>query len=878
MAIVKKSDAAKTAVQPVKIEVTQADEKRIEEELFGTLGDAPAAPATASAVHGVSMRKISSVKKDDPDAAKQKSKLSSLKKPLVIKKKAVVTQEAVEAELAAPTVHAEEKPVTAADHSTAAAVQNIPRKDKVSTLKTLAEQQQQKEKDKEREKEKEKERHIRETLDVEARSVARLEKALTSMKVPVTPVVNEDDYEEVEEVVSEIIEEIEYEDEIVPEAVQPIKSSKDDPKAGFGAGAQGQQQRRRKKKKRKTPEDTIAAKDAVKRTMAKINVENTASRKKYRKTDDGSESEVVDDKTLFVSDFMSIAEIANQMMVKPNEVIAACMKLGIMATMNQRLDFTTIAAVVDEFGFNAQLMEEYAEESIAKESDNEDEGELTHRAPIVTVMGHVDHGKTSLLDYIRRTNVMAGEAGGITQHIGAYRVNTAHGPIAFLDTPGHEAFATMRARGARITDVIILVIAADSHVMPQTIESIDHAKAAGVKLVVAINKVDLPTANPMQIKSELTKHGVVVEEFGGNVVAIEISCKSGMNIPKLLDMVAAEAELLELKANSKKAAVGTIIEARMDSRLGTVATVLIQAGTLKTGDDFVTGAHYGRVKQMTDEHLVKIDSAGPSTPVRVLGLSGTPRAGDSFTVVENERVARDISVKRSQAEKEREIRQIKHISLDDLYSEIKQGAKDLNLVVKGDVDGSVEALSDSLAKLSTDKLKVNIVHKSVGAIKESDVLLAATANAVIIGFHVNPNSKVRELAEKEGVEIRLYKIIYEAIEALQKAIEGMLEPVKKEVIIGTAKVRETFKISKVGTIAGSIVESGTLKRSAQVRVLRNEVVVSETKVASLKRHKDDVSEVQNGFECGIMLEGFNEFQPDDIIEFFEIQMIKASSK
>jgi translation initiation factor IF-2 len=856
MAVVKKSDADKKNVHQTKIEVTAADEQRIEEELFGSLADTvPASSALLSAAHGVTSRKMSTVKKDDADI-KQKSKFSSLKKPLVIKKR---------------TVAFEEEKVADATKVATAPVSNTvipPKKDKQTTVKTLAEQLLIKEK----EKEKEKDRHTRDTLDVEARSVARLEKALTSLKVPVAPVYAEEDYEEVEEVVSEVIEEIEYEDEVVAEVV-PAKS-KDDPKAAFGNTGQ----RRRKKKKRKTPEDAIAAKDAVKRTLAKINVQDTASRKKYRKSDDGTESEEVDDKTLFVSDFMSVSEVANQMHLKPSEVIAACMKLGIMATMNQRLDFNTMAAVVDEFGFTAKLMEEYAEENIAKESDDDDVGEQVHRAPIVTVMGHVDHGKTSLLDYIRRTNVMAGEAGGITQHIGAYRVNTAHGPIAFLDTPGHEAFATMRARGARITDVIILVIAADSHVMPQTVESIDHAKAAGVKIVVAINKVDLPTADPMKIKNELTQHGLIVEDFGGNVVCVEISCKSGHNIAKLLDMVATEAELLELKANPQKAAMGTIIEARMDTRLGSVATVLIQNGTLKIGDDFVTGAHYGRVKQMTDEHLIKIEIAGPSTPVRVIGLSGTPRAGDSFTVVENERVARDISVKRSQAEKEREIRQIKHISLDDLYSEIKQGAKDLNLVVKGDVDGSVEALSDSLAKLSTDKLKVNIVHKSVGAIKESDVLLAATANAVIIGFHVNPNSKVRELAENEGVEIRLYKIIYEAIEALQKAIEGMLEPVRTEVVIGTAKVREAFKISKVGTIAGSIVESGTLKRSAHVRVLRDGVNVCETKVGSLKRHKDDVSEVQNGFECGIMLDNFNDVRVDDIFEFYEVQMIKPSPK
>ncbi len=884
--VIKKSVVSKpsseTEAGPQKINVTEQDASRMEEMLFGSAGKSEALPVKKGIIRKKAepLESVISKPSEADLEGKRKSKLIGVSKTKIIRKGAAADAEAEKEEHARLEIKAQAE-------AEAAAVVAASKVRKSDTGKAVPEKDSEKELRKKKEREKEKEREKKKEKEEQSRLDP---KALTPLAQAITVIkeetgekaaisykdfkpVEEEQYEEFEEVVEEVIEEVEYEEAFPEAAATTAKMKPDEPQAPFGARPF---QRRRRKRKRKTPEDALAAKDAVKRTMAAIHAEDTASKKRYKKTETGEVIEV-ESNVLKVSDFMSIAELANLMNVKPVEVITACMKLGIMATINQRLDFDTITAVVDEFGFAAELMEEYAQETLVKELP-EDKENLVTRATIVTVMGHVDHGKTSLLDYIRKTDVVAGESGGITQHIGAYRVNTKHGPVTFLDTPGHEAFATMRARGASITDLIILVVAADSHVMPQTIESIDHAKAAGVKLVVAINKVDLPTANTALIRNELAQHGVIVEDFGGNVVAVEISCKTGQNIPKLLEMVAAEAELLELKANPNRPAIGTIIESKMDSRLGSVATVLVQNGTLRVGDNFVTGSHSGRVKLMTDQLGNKIEEAGPTVPVQVLGMSGTPRAGDTFTVVENEKIAREISLKRSQAEKEKEQRQIKHMSLDDLYQEIKVGGfKDLNTIIKGDVDGSVEALSDALQKLSTDKLKVNIVHKSVGAIRESDVLLAATTNAIIIGFHVHPNSKVRELADKEGVEIRLYKIIYEAIEDIQKAAEGLLEPLEKEVILGQAEVRDLFKISKIGVIAGCSVIKGTIKRTGKVRLLRDSVEVVETKISSLKRLKDDVSQVEEGYECGIGLENFDDIKQGDIIEVFEIQKIKKSS-
>ncbi|MFH0920355.1 MAG: translation initiation factor IF-2 [Fibrobacterota bacterium] len=865
----KKSKTVRTApAVPAELLLEGADATKMEEELFGEMFRKPPE-------NGVQKKGI--VKRAAPVAAPVADNEATAKKALNKKlaggdekKTKIVRKSARPVTVPEPAPAPEEGPAIAPVAATAAGGRTAALRAAQAAAAAKEAEKKGKRADKEGEWKKEKPED-----KVETRALSTLEKAIReaeaagSGKKAKESTLPDDAFEEYEEVVEEIIEEVEYEDEAPAAPVEPIgKSKAEEAFGGFGG------RRRRKKRKRKNPMDAVAAKDAVKRTLAQINVADTASKKKYRRVE-GDEGEVLEaSNTVRVSEFMSVSEIANLINVKPAEAIAACMKLGFMVTINQRLDFNVIAQIVDEFGFQAELMEEYAEEVVAKDAP-EDKASLKPRPPIVTVMGHVDHGKTSLLDYIRKTNVTAGEAGGITQHIGAYRVQTVHGPVTFLDTPGHEAFATMRARGASITDLIILVVAADSHVMPQTIESIDHAKAAGVKIVVAINKVDLPNANVQTIKLELSQRGVIVEDFGGPTVAVEISCKTGQNIARLLEVVALEAEILELKANPDRPANGAILEARMDSRLGSVATVLVTSGTLRVGDNFVTGPHYGRVKLMTSEAGVKVDEAGPTVPVLVLGLSGTPRAGDTLTVVENERVARDISVKRSQAEKEKENRQIKHMSLDDLYQEIKiGGVRDVNLVVKGDVDGSVEALSDALQKLSTDKIKVNIIHKSVGAIRESDILLAATTNAVVIGFHLHPNSKVRELAHEEGVEIRLYKIIYEAIEELEKAMAGMLEPKEKEVVLGSAEVRNTFKISKVGTIAGCYVTKGLVKRSAQVRVIRDEIEITVTRISSLKRVKDDASEVTEGYECGILLDNYNDIKEKDVLEFFEIQKIK----
>ncbi|MCX7725750.1 MAG: translation initiation factor IF-2 [Chitinispirillaceae bacterium] len=629
--------------------------------------------------------------------------------------------------------------------------------------------------------------------------------------------------------------------------------------------------KKEKKKGKKREEffevDEVELKANIKKTLAKIGAR--VAKKKYKKessSQEGKENE--EKKILNVAEFVTVNELANMMNVSSADVIAKCLEFGVLATANQRLDFETIEMIADEFGYEAKLMEEYASDE--EEETAVDEKNLAPRAPVVTVMGHVDHGKTSLLDYIRKTNVIAKEAGGITQHIAAYEVETPHGSVTFLDTPGHEAFAAMRARGAQITDVIVLVVAADSGVMPQTKEAIDHARAAGVPIVVAINKIDLPTANVDKVKSELAQYNVLVEDYGGQVSCVEISAKKGIGIDKLLEVLALETELLELKADPTGPARGVVIESELDKGKGPIATVLIQKGTLHKGDCFVTGIHYGKVRELFSGRGEPIESAGPSKPVLVLGLSGTPQAGDSFKVVEDEKTAREISAKRRLAQKEREIRQIKTLSLEHLYEQMKAGSiKTLNLIVKGDVDGSVEALSNSLEKLSTEEIKVCVIHKSVGAIKESDINLAKASNAIIIGFHLSPNSKIREIAKREGVEIRAYRIIYEALDDVKKAMEGMLQPEVKEKTIGNLIVRKTFKISKVGTIAGCYVESGLVRRGDKVRIIREDIVIGESKIESLKRVKDDVREVQSGYECGVMLENFSDIRENDRIEVFE---------
>ncbi len=623
-----------------------------------------------------------------------------------------------------------------------------------------------------------------------------------------------------------------------------------------------------KKRNERVEVNEVELKANVKKTLAKIG--SGFTKKKYKKeTMERNEDEIQERKILNVSEFVTVNELSNMMSVPVSELITKCLELGLFVTINQRLDFETIELLVDEFGYSAQLMSEYASDVDELVEENI-EASMVPRAPVVTVMGHVDHGKTSLLDYIRKTNVISGEAGGITQHIAAYEVKTRHGSVTFLDTPGHEAFTAMRARGSQITDVIVLVVAADSGVMPQTKEAIDHAKAANVPLVIALNKIDLPTANPDKVKAELANYNVLVEDYGGTVSCVEISAKKGIGIDKLLEVLALETEILDLKANVEGKATGVVIESELDKGKGPIATILVEKGVLRKGDAFVTGMHFGRVRELYNELGKMVDCAKPSQPVLVLGLSGTPQAGDSFRVVEEEKEAREIAARRRLAQKERELRKISTISLDHLYEKIKAGqVQTLNLIIKGDVDGSVEALAASMEKLSTEEIKVRVIHKSVGAIKETDVMLATASSALIIGFHLSPNTKIRELAKNEGVEIRTYKIIYEALDSVRNAMEGMLKPEIRENITAVVTVRRVFKISKIGTVAGSYIESGTLVRGSKVRVIREDVIVAETRIDSLKRIQDDVREVQTGYECGITLQNFNDIIENDRIEAFE---------
>lgn len=606
----------------------------------------------------------------------------------------------------------------------------------------------------------------------------------------------------------------------------------------------------------------------VRRTLAQIGA--GVERRKYRKErTEGDEAAEGEKKLLRVSEFVTVAELANIIHSPITGVITKCLELGLFVTANQRLDFDTIALVADEFGFTAQLMDEYTPDAVEMEAQD-DPALLQPRAPVVTIMGHVDHGKTSLLDFIRKTNVIAGEAGGITQHIAAYEVHTKQGPVTFLDTPGHEAFTAMRARGSQVTDVVVLVVAADSGVMPQTKEAIDHARAANSPLVVAINKTDLPTANVDKVKAELAAYNVLVEDYGGKVSCVEISAKTGKGMERLLETLALEAEILDLKANPACPARGVIVESELDKGKGPIATVLVQKGTLKRGDAFVTGIHSGRVRELQNERGITVEEARPGQPVVVLGLSGTPQAGDSFTVMDDEKIARDISARRRLAQKERELRKIGAVSLDHLHEQIQAGkVQNLNLIIKGDVDGSVEALAASLEKLSNDEIKLRVIHKSVGAIKEADIMLAEASNAVIIGFHLSPNPKIRELAKREGVDIRLFRIIYEAIDEIKKAMEGMLSPEIKENPIGQVEIRQVFKITKIGTVAGCMVLSGKVIRNSHARLIRDDVEVSDTTVQSLKRNSDDAREVAEGYECGIVLAGTSDYREGDRIEIYE---------
>jgi translation initiation factor IF-2 len=577
-----------------------------------------------------------------------------------------------------------------------------------------------------------------------------------------------------------------------------------------------------------------------------------------------------------VTEFVSVNELANMMDVQVNEVIATCMALGLFVSINQRLDAETMSLVADEFGYKVEFVSAEVLDAISEEED--DEKDLLPCPPIVTVMGHVDHGKTSLLDYIRKANVIEGEAGGITQHIGAYSVTLGDGKkITFLDTPGHEAFTAMRARGAQVTDVVIIIVAADDSIMPQTVEAINHAQAANVPIVFAINKIDKPGANPDKIKEGLANMNMLVEEWGGKYQSQDISAKNGVNIDALLEKVILEAEMLDLKANPNKKATGTVIEATLDKGRGYVTTILVQAGTLKIGDIILAGNHTGRVKAMFNEKNEEITEAKPSTPVLVLGLNGAAQAGDKFNILDSDREAKEIANRRLQLAREQGLRTQKHITLDEIGRRIAVGNfQELNVIVKGDVDGSIEALSDSLIKLSTGEIQVNVKHKAVGQISESDVLLAAATDAIIIGFQVRPSLAARRLAEKEEVDVRLYSVIYDAINEIKDAMEGMLSPDIKEEIVATVEVKETFKITKVGTIAGCFVREGKIKRSSKIRVIRDGIVVYTGTLGSLKRFKDDVKEVVAGYECGLNIDKFNDIKVDDIVEAYEEVEVKRT--
>ena len=621
----------------------------------------------------------------------------------------------------------------------------------------------------------------------------------------------------------------------------------------------------------------------VKDTLARLTAKGAKTKaSKYRKEKreavhermhEEIEREEQERSVLKVTEFVTVSELATMMNVPATEVIMACMNLGLMVSINQRLDAEALVVVAEEFGFKVEFVSVEIQEAIADEGDKEED--LVPRPPIVTVMGHVDHGKTSLLDNIRKTNVIEGEAGGITQHIGAYSVELNGQKITFLDTPGHEAFTAMRARGAKITDVAIIIVAADDNVMPQTVEAINHAQAAGVPMVFAINKIDKPNANPDHIKEQLAQMNYLVESWGGKYQDQEISAKKGINLDKLLEKVLLEAELLDLKANPNKKAVGTVIESTLDKGRGYVATVLVQNGTLHIGDVVLSGTYTGRVKAMFNENGKKVTEAGPSTPVQVLGLNGAPQAGDTFNVMDDDRSAREIANKREQLQRMQGIMTQKHVTLDEIGRRIAIGSfKELNIIVKGDVDGSIEAMSGSLIKLSKESVQVNVIHAAVGQISESDVLLAAASNAIIVGFQVRPSAAARKLAEKEEIEIRLYSIIYDAINDIKDAIEGMLEPVMKEEIVASVEVMEIFKISKVGTVAGCIVREGRLTRTTPIRVIRDGIVIYTGKLGSLKRFKDDVKEVTMGQDCGLNIESFNDVRVGDIVEGYEQVEVK----
>ncbi len=636
---------------------------------------------------------------------------------------------------------------------------------------------------------------------------------------------------------------------------------------------------RKRKKVKKFEIDQRDVKEAIRKTMLSMEDSSASgrasARKRKRKEREEKEEEIIEQKSLEknlikVNEYIAVNELANLMNVPVGDVISKCIELGLMVSINQRLDLETITLVADEFDFDIELQEEFTAEAL---EDVEDAPEtLERRPPVVTIMGHVDHGKTSLLDHIRKENVVAGESGGITQHIGAYKVDIGGDKqITFLDTPGHEAFTAMRARGAQLTDIVVLIVAADDAVMPQTVEAINHSLAANVPIVIAINKIDKPGANIEKIKQQLADRNILVEDWGGKYQCVEISAKTGLNIEQLLEKILLEAEMLDLKANPDRNTRGVVIESELDKGKGITGTILVQKGTLKIGNPFVAGIYQGKVRAMFDERGRKVNSAAPSTPVLVLGFEGAPQAGDTYVVVDSEKVARDIGLNRQRLKREQDQKQVHHITLDEIAKQISiGGVKDLPLIVKGDVDGSVEALSDSFMKLSTEEVVIKVIHKGVGGISESDVLLAAASGAIIIGFHVRPNLNARKLAEKENVDIRLYNVIYAAIDEVKSALEGLLSPVISEEIMGTLEVRDTFKVPKFGTVAGCYVLDGKISRSDKIRLVRDGIIVNEGDIGSLKRFKEDVKDVDAGYECGLNINGYNDIKVGDVIEVYKI--------
>ena len=631
--------------------------------------------------------------------------------------------------------------------------------------------------------------------------------------------------------------------------------------------------RKEKKPEKRKEADQKAVKESVKRTLAKLDFTRKTRRRKHREE---AVAVVEEANVIRLPEFSTVAELAEQLKIDPAEIIQKCLGLGLMVTINQRLNPDTIVMIADDSGYKVEFTESYGHELLREKRKMKPE-RMQGRAPVVTIMGHVDHGKTSLLDAIRKSNIIAGEKGGITQHIGAYEVDTGRGRITFIDTPGHEAFTAMRARGAQVTDIVILVVAADDGIMPQTIEAINHARAADVPIIVATNKIDLPNASPELVKRELLKQNIVLEEYGGNVMGVEISAKMGRNIDRLLEMILFQAEMIDLKADADAPVRGVVLEARKEEGRGNVCTVIIQQGTLRVGNVFIAGNYYGHVRALLNERDKKIESAPPSTPVVVLGCTGVPNAGENFVQVEDDRTAREISFKRQQYQREKDRRIVQRITLDDLYKQIKEGVvKDLNIIIKADMDGSVGALVDSLSSVDSKEVKIKILHKGVGVINESDVLLASASNAVVIGFHVNATPKANQLARYEKVDVRYYDIIYRAIDDIKAAMAGLLEPVVSERDIGEAEVRQVFKVSKVGAIAGCHVQSGSITRNAKVRVKRGNEIIHQGAISSLKRFKDDVKEVQAGFECGIGIVGFDDFREGDLLEAY-VEEVHAQS-